>query len=538
MSSFDWIILVAYLVGMILLSVYLGRGQKSQDDYFVGGRNLPWWAVGLSTMATQSSATSFISIPAFVALKPEGGLKYLQWEFAVPLAMIFIMVFLIPFFRNLNLISVYEYIERRFGSKARTILALVFLVSRGLGTGVGLLAVSIVIAVFLNIHTVYAILLIGIITLIYDTIGGMKAVVYSDVIQMVVLLAGIFICCFYANSMAGGIENLFVGFDPSRTNTIDFSSTGLGDGNTYNFWAMTIGGFFLYASYYGCDQSQTQRELSAPTLADTKLSLIFNGLARYPLIILYVVMGVFLSSALTHSSEYQALMNSYVSNHRYDYLLPVFVLNFIPDGIRAVIFAAILAAAMSSLDSSLNSLSASTMQDFVERFSKVKTDERKFLLLSKFTTVCWGIFAVLVATGLFYLNSKDTIVEVINKVGSIFYGPILATFVMGVSVPFVSGAAVILAVITGVLVNVCLASFVPGVSWLWWNAIGFLVCSVVSIVLSKSVFPVQDQVANNLILWESGVLKGQKKWLKWYLVLFVYFLVMLAVSAFVPTLFH
>lgn len=535
-TTIDWIIVVFYLIGMILLSFYLGRGQESQDDYFVGGRNLPWWAVGLSTMATQSSATSFISIPAFVALKPDGGLKYLQWEFAVPLSMIFIMIFLIPFFRNLKLISVYEYLEKRFGPKTRTFLASVFLISRGLGTGVGLYAVSIVIAVILGIPTIAAIFLIGIITLIYDTIGGMKAVVFSDVIQMGVLLSGIFITCYFAADLAGGFGNVIASLDASRLTTVDFTHTGLGDGSNYNFWAMVFGGFFLYASYYGCDQSQTQRELSAPTLHDTKLSLIFNGLARFPLIVLYVLMGVYLSGALQSSVEYQNLMAPYLESNRYDYLLPTFILHYIPTGLRAVIFAAILAAAMSSLDSSLNSLSASTMQDFIERYSNIKGDQKKFLILSKLTTVSWGIFAILSAIGLFYWQSADTVVEIINKVGSVFYGPILATFIMGVAVTSISGAAIIIGVLCGVLTNLCLFLFVPSVSWLWWNAIGFLITSLVSYLLSLSVLQIDKSPDDSLILWRSGVLSSLGKYVKWYFVLVVYFVIMLIFSILVPRL--
>lgn len=535
MTPLDWLIVILYLGGMILMSFWLGRGQESQEDYFVGGRDLPWWAVGLSTMATQSSATSFISIPAFVALKPDGGLKYLQWELAVPLSMIFIMIFLIPFFRKLNLISVYEYLEKRFGSKTRTFLASVFLVSRGLGTGVGLYAVSIVIAVILSIQPLQAILLIGVITLIYDTIGGMKAVVYSDVIQMIVLMAGIAICSYYSFQIGGGVEGLVAalsgsslstgsGFDPSRLKAFDIGHTGLGDGSNYNFWAMTLGGFFLYASYYGCDQSQTQRELSAPTLADTKYSLIFNGLARFPLIIMYVAMGVLLAAAYTSSPGFQELMSGYIDQSRFDYLLPVFILNFVPDGLRAIIFAAILAAAMSSLDSSLNSLSASTMQDFVERYTGLSGSRKYFLIMSKVTTVLWGVFAIIAASGLHFLRSSDTVVEVINMVGSIFYGPILATFIMGVAVACVSGPAIITGVVCGVGFNLYLALFCPDISWLYWNAFGFIVAALVSYLSSLTIFRTTNRPDDSLILWNSGVLAGQKKWIPWYLVLLTYFL--------------
>ena len=179
MNLLDWSIVCLYLAGMILFSVYLSRGQKEQADYYVGGRALPWWAVGLSTMATQTSAISFISVPAFVALREGGGLTWLQYEFAVPLAIIFVMICLIPFFRRLRLISVYEYLEMRYGPGTRSLLAGVFLLSRGLATGVAVYASAIVLAVCMGTDLWLMILLIGVVTLIYDAIGGMKAVVYN-----------------------------------------------------------------------------------------------------------------------------------------------------------------------------------------------------------------------------------------------------------------------------------------------------------------------------------------------------------------------
>src|SRR5210317_1546434 len=203
MNSFDWFIIIAYLCSMIGLSIYLGKGQSNEEDYFVGGRKLSWWAVGLSTMATQTSAISFISIPAFVALKEGGGLTWLQYELAVPLAIILVMAFLIPFFRRLKLVSVYEYLEWRFGSSVRYLVSGVFLVSRGLATGVGVYASGIVLAVCLEIPLWSTILIIGVVTVIYDTIGGITAVVYSDVIQMVVLLSGIITCIVFAAGIVG-----------------------------------------------------------------------------------------------------------------------------------------------------------------------------------------------------------------------------------------------------------------------------------------------------------------------------------------------
>ena len=242
MNSIDWAVIIIYLIGMVVLSIYLGQGQEDQDDYYVGGRNLPWWAIGISTMATQSSANSFIGIPAFVALKEGGGMTWLQYELAVPLAMVFVMVFLIPFFRQLELVSVYEYLEFRFGRPTRLFMSGVFLVSRALATGMGIYAAAIVLTVCLGIPIWATILLIGVVTIIYDTIGGMAAVVYSDVIQMGVLLVGIVICISYASDLVGGMSGFISEFPAERWKAID-GSTGLGDQSQTPFWGFLIGGF-------------------------------------------------------------------------------------------------------------------------------------------------------------------------------------------------------------------------------------------------------------------------------------------------------
>jgi len=233
---------------MVAFSAWLGRSQTDQADYYVGGRNLPWWAVGISTMATQASAISFISIPAFVALKEGGGLTWLQYELAVPLAMVAVMVLLIPHFRKLELVSVYEYLEMRFDLPTRLMLSGVFLLSRGLATGIGVYASAIVLSVALGIPVWSTILLIGVVTVIYDMLGGMAAVVWSDVIQMGILLGGLAVCVAFAAHLAGGFGEMFAAFPLDRAAAFD-GAHGIGDGAKTPFWGFLIGGFFLYVSY-------------------------------------------------------------------------------------------------------------------------------------------------------------------------------------------------------------------------------------------------------------------------------------------------
>ncbi|MDR4504970.1 MAG: sodium/solute symporter [Candidatus Scalindua sp.] len=505
MNTFDWSIIAVYLTGMIGLSVFLGRKQSNQDDYYVGGRNLPWWAVGTSTMATQTSAVSFISIPAFVALSPVGGLTLLQYEMAVPLSMIVVMVCLIPFFRKLELVSVYEYLELRFGLSVRYLVSSVFLISRALATGVGVYAIAIVLSVCMNTPLWLNILIIGIVTIIYDTIGGIAAVVYSDVVQMVILLCGITLCVAYAAADQGGFWIMLESFPPERCHTIDMST----------FWGFLVGGFFLYISYYGTDQSQVQRELSAPSLDDTKRSLFFNGFARFPLTICYIILGIAVGAVFLHSVDLQKA----VPADHLDYLVPQFILMYVPPGVRAILFAAILAAAMSSLDSALNSLSACTMRDFVER--KQGLSEKRILLLSKLSTIMWG----LIISGFAFIvgNISKTILESINMIGSAFYGPILASFLMGVLTKRATAKGIFIGVVAGVAFNLFLWLKIQELFWMWWNLLGMAVSVLVTLIISQWTTPPRWDQVNKYTLKGNDILKAERRWIVFYLLLVIYF---------------
>jgi SSS family solute:Na+ symporter len=517
MSSLDWVIVVIYLGGMIGLSVYLGKSQSSEEDYFVGGRKLSWWSVGMSTMATQTSAISFISIPAFVALKEGGGLTWLQYELAVPLAIILVMAFLIPFFRKLKLVSVYEYLEWRYGPSVRYLVSLVFLVSRGVATGVGVYASAIVLSVCLGIPLWLTIVIIGVVTVIYDSIGGITAVVYSDVIQMVILIGGIIICIIYAEEMVGSFADVWAAFPEARRVAID-PATGLKGGEaSVPFWAFLIGGIFLYTSYYGTDQSQVQRELSAATTADTKKSLLLNGFARFPLTVLYVLLGVVMLAVYQNSPE----LMSQVPQDKPDYLVPQFILIHIPQGLRALIFASLLSAAMSSLDSALNSLSAATVHDFIAPRLK---DKDRLLLISKLTTVGWGVLI----TGFAFVvgDISETVIESVNKIGSAFAGPILAAFAVGVLSKKVTAKGIIAGILSGVGSNLLLWVYVPGVFWMWWNLFGFLVAVGVSYFVSLSSAPSFKDISR-FVLWESELIRAERRWISTYIILVTYFILML-----------
>jgi len=528
MSTIDWAILAVYILGMVGMSMYLSRGQESADDYYVGGRNLPWWAVGISTMATQTSANSFIGIPAFVALKEGGGLTWLQYELAVPIAMIFVMVFLIPLFRSLELISVYEYLELRFDPFTRKAMSAVFLISRGLATGIGVYASAVVLEVCLGIPVWACILIIGITTIIYDTLGGMAAVVYSDVVQMVVLLVGLVLCIVMAVGETGGIAETIAAHSTDRLSGVD-PRHGIGDGSKAPFWGFLVGGFVLYTSYYGVDQSQAQRELSAPTTEDTKRSLVFNGIARFPLTILYLLMGLAIGAAYHASEDLQAA----VPDDRLDQLVPQFILMHLPVGVRGILFAALLAAAMSSLDSALNSLSASTMADFIEPHiaGASKEDHDRYMLrASKVTTVAWG--TVMTVFAFFVGGISDTVVEGINKVGALFYGPILAAFLTGILDRRARGRAMLAGVVLGVGINIVLWQLNPELYWMWWNVTGLFVAVFTTSALSRLMDPPHPSKLERTTLAFEGIVERERKWLRPYVILGAYFVGILVVAWF------
>lgn len=486
----DWIVIVSYLLAMIALSAWLSRGQADEADYYVGGRTLPWWALSLSTMATQSSANSFLGIPAFVALAPGGGLTWLQYELALPFAMVLLMMFVVPVFRGLHLISVYEYLERRFDRGTRLLLSGVFLLSRGLATGVAVYAAALVLQVCTDVPLWAAIVLMGGITVIYDTLGGMKAVVWSDVIQMFVLFAGIFVCGWVALGLVGGWEQAVAAHPPERLAGIELGH-GVGDGARAPFWGFLLGGLVLYLSYYGVDQSQVQRQLAAPSVRDAKRTLVFNGVARFPLTLLYALLGLLVGAVYHASAELRAA----VPAQRLDYLMPRFIELYLPAGARGLLVAAILAAAMSSLDSALNSLSASTLRDFVSPW----IGERRRLLASRLVTAGWG--AAITAFAFVVGDISTTVVEGINRLGALFYGPLLAAFAAGILDRRARGPGVIAGVAAGVGANLALLALFPTqLFWMWWNVTGLVVAGVVTALVSRLLAPPRaDQLAETTI---------------------------------------
>lgn len=522
MNYIDYLVIVSYIIGFLFLG-RLFKDNKDSKDYFLGGKSFGWFPLSLSTIATQLSAISFISAPAFVGLKEGGGMMWLTYEFAVPLAMLFLMVFLIPPMYKAGIVSVYAYLEKRFSSSTRVLLSGVFQVSRAFATSVMIYTVALILTSVMDFPMWQTILIIGIVTLIYSYQGGMKAVVYGDMIQMIILFFGIIICLIAGIHHIGGWEEFVTNVDRSRLQAVNFDSMGLEKGDEFGFWPMLIGGFFLYTSYYGTDQSQVQRLFSAQDMGTVKKTLLFNGLLRFPITFIYCVMGLVIGTlAITQANFLQA-----IPSDKPDLMIPIFIRDYLPHGVIGILMVAIFSAAMSSLSSAINSLSAATVEDFFNR--KKDLPNKKYMAYSKYAALFWGVVCIVLA--FFTGDIAKTVIEAINKVGSVFYGPILATFIAAIALKKVNALGANVGLLSGVAVNIYLWLFVPEVFWFWWNAVGAVVTIIVGLLVSLLFVKGQSDKAQYTLAktWDMDWPKA--------IILIVFFILILLISINVPNLF-
>ncbi|MEM7162456.1 MAG: sodium:solute symporter [Bacteroidota bacterium] len=521
MNYIDYLVILSYIVGFLFLGK-LFKDNKNSQEYFLGGKSFGWLPLSLSTIATQLSAISFISAPAFVGLKDGGGMMWLTYEFAVPLAMLFLLIFLIPPMYRAGIVSVYSFLEKRFGSSTRIIVSAVFQISRAFGTSVMIYTVALILTSVMDVPMWVTIVIIGIVTLIYSYQGGMKAVVYGDSIQMVILFVGILICLFVGISNIGGWSEFLSNIDRTRLDAVHFDSMGFQKGEEFGFWPMLIGGFFLYVSYYGTDQSQVQRLFSAKDLNTVKKTLMFNGLLRFPVTFVYCLMGLVIGTlALTQSS----FLGS-IPLEKPDLMIPIFIRDYLPHGVIGILMVAIFSAAMSSLSSAINSLSAATVEDFFNRDKGLS--DKKYMSYSKRSALFWGLVCIVLA--FFTGDIAKTVIEAINKVGSVFYGPIVATFILAIAFKKVSSVGANVGILAGVLINVYLWLFVPEVFWFWWNAIGALVTLFIAFLVSFLFRKKEDHDS------QATFEKLEYDWPK-TIILVVFFIAIVIISVNVPQLF-
>lgn len=480
MNYIDYAIVIIFFVSMIWMGYHFKK-NKAATDYFLGGKKFGWFSLCLSAMATQLSAVSFVSAPAFVGLREGGGMQWLTYEFGVPLAMIVIITIIGPALYRSGVVSAYTFLENRFNTTSRLLLSAVFLISRSFATGVIIYTVCLILSSITGIAFWQTMIILAVITILYSLEGGMKAVVYSEVAQMIIKFLGIIMIAFTALQHMGGWEKFSEHLDASRLNVIDFSNFGF-DGKEFGFWPMLFGGIFLYSAYYGTDQTQAQRILSAKDESTVKKLLLFNGLFRFPITLAYCFGGLVLGTFAMQNAEFAAMIPA----DKPDLMVPVFIKHYLPHGVIGILVVALIAAGMSAYSSTLNSLSAATMEDFINR--KLKLTPEQYISRSKQVALLWGVITMIIA---FYVGGiAKTVIEAINKISSMFYGPVLAMFLMAILTKKIKPTAANIGLVTGVMVNLIIWLYFKNIFWFWWNLIGCLVTICVAVLLS--VLPFKD----------------------------------------------
>ncbi len=556
MHWIDWTIIAAYLTWIVWDGLRLTKKSHNIEGYFLASRSIPWWAVGLSVMATQLSAITMIGTTG------QGyvfGMSLLQYYYALPIAMILVSLTFVPFFHNARVFTAYEYLERRFDAKTRTLTALLFLLSRGMSTGAVIAAPAVVLSVMLGVDVTTTCLLIGLPTAVYTMFGGVQAVTWTDVKQMFLIVFGLVaavIALFLGLPDSVGIsEALSLAGATGRLQTMDFR---VDPSITYTFWSGTLGALFLFLSYFGTDQSQVQRYLTARSVDEARTSLLMSAYWKIPLQALVLVIGVFMFlfylftpppmlfnpvhdrqvRESARAGEYAALEQRFtasieerrkaaeaaaamdrggdavaralsqaaflsadervkqvradavalvreVSGDRtyndVNYVFPTFVMTHLPIGLVGLLMAAIFAAAMSTISAELASLSTASVIDFYRRFGGGSTaDDRKLLLVSRLATGAWAVFASVVAI---YAVEMGSLIEVVNRFGSFFYGSILGVFLLAIGWPRANGTGASVGLLAG-MATVGYVATTTSIGFLWHNLIGAVAVCVVGAMVS------------------------------------------------------
>jgi SSS family transporter len=542
--SLDWAIVIAYLAYVGIDGIRRTRRSNEIEGYLLANRSLPWWAVGLSVMATQLSAVTMIGTTGQGATD---GLRFIQFYFGLPLAMVLVGVTLVPFLHGAKVYTAYEYLERRFDAKTRSLTAFLFLISRGMSCGTILAAPAVVFASVFGWPIGLSVAIMGVPTVLYTILGGVQAVTWADVKQMVLVVTAIaaVITVVLLKLPVSPDDALRIAGSVGRLRAFDFTFT-LTD--QYTFWSGIIGGTFLMMSYFGTDQSQVQRFLTAKSVDEARNSLLISAYWKIPLQAGVLLIGVlvfvyylFVSPPMlfnpTHDrrvreaqpAAYQALASQYgtalaqrdaaargmaardeagsrdafraaeqrvedvrtralalaervtgQSAKDVNYIIPHFVLFDLPVGLTGIFIAAVMAAAMSAVAAELNSLATSSTIDFYRRWVRPTAPDATYLRFSKIATGFWGIFACIVAT---YAVSLGSLIEVVNRFGSFFYGSILGVFLLAM-VPRSRSSGAFIGLITGMLAVGAVNFGRPEIAFLWHNVIGAVTVVVVGLLIS------------------------------------------------------
>ena len=540
MQLLDWIILIATLAFIVLYGVWKNNSHKNINDYLKGGNQARWWTVGLSVMATQASAITFLSTPGQAY---HDGMGFVQFYFGLPFAMLLICLFFIPVYHRLKVYTAYEFLENRFDLSVRTLTAILFLVQRGLAAGITIYAPSIILSVVLGWDLKILVVLVGVLVISYTMIGGTKAVNVTQKQQMFIIFLGMFLAFgFILNRFPEGIgfsEALSIAGNTGKLNVIDFS---IDLNNRYTFWSGLTGGLFLALSYFGTDQSQVQRYLSGKSVKESQMGLIMNGVLKVPMQFFILLVGVMVFvfyqfepaplhfnpkavaavKSSTKATEFNQLEKENLEVQRQiktallqkdeklvvlskqnlkqredakeiialaapdqevndkDYVFISFILKYLPTGLIGLLLAVIFSAAMSSTASELNALAATTTVDLYQRNGGGQSPAH-YVNASKGFTLLWGVIAILFASvGSLFEN----LIQLVNIIGSIFYGTILGVFLIAIFIKSIKGKAVFWAAILseGIIITLFLFDVV---SFLWLNVIGAILTVIFGLILQS-----------------------------------------------------
>jgi Na+/proline symporter len=544
MRSLDWAVVVFYLVWIVYDGVRRSMGTDRVEGYFLANRSLPWWAVGLSVMATQMSAITLVGTTGQAYAT---GLRFIQFYFGLPLAMILLSITVVPFFHRANVYTAYEYLERRFDVRTRTLTSFLFLMGRAFSLGVTLAAPAVVMSAILGWSLPATVLLISVPMIVYTSIGGVQAVAWTDVKQMVIIVFGmaaaVAILVAGITREVGTTEALRLAGATGRLQAIDFT---FDPHETYTVWSGLIGGLFLMLAYFGCDQSQVQRFLTAKSVDEGRDSLLMSAYWKIPLQLLVLATGVLVfvfylfqtppmlfnrahderMAAGPHAAEYAllerrfgdafaerreaalrddreaflaadariqavrgravAIVKDTTGDSRFtdvNYVFPTFVMTHMPIGLVGLMIAAMFAAAMSTASGELNSLATATIIDFYRRHFVASATDRHYLTVSKLATLGWGLFSCVVAI---YAANQGSLIEVVNRYGSFFYGSLLGVFMLAILTKRATARGAfwgLIAGMTGVL-TVAFSPWTRDIAFLWHNLIGAAIVVLVGMAIS------------------------------------------------------
>jgi SSS family transporter len=543
--ALDWIIVAVYLAYVGIDGIRRTRRSTGIEGYLLANRSLPWWAVGLSVMATQLSAVTMIGTTAQGATD---GLRFIQFYFGLPLAMVIIGVTLVPFLHGAKVYTAYEYLERRFDAKTRSLTAFLFLISRGMSCGTILAAPGVVFASVFGWPIGLTVAIMGVPTVLYTVMGGVQAVTWADVKQMVLVVTAIaaVITVALLKLPVSPDDALRIAGSVGRLRALDFH---FDITQQYTFWSGVIGGTFLMMSYFGTDQSQVQRFLTAKSVDEARSSLLISAYWKIPLQAAVLLVGVLVFVFYlfekppmlfnpahdrrvreAEPARYQALAAQYgaaladrdaaargIAAHDaaatrdafraaetrvegvrtealalaervtgepskdVNYIIPHFVLFDLPVGLTGIFIAAVMAAAMSAVAAELNSLATASVIDFYRRWVRPVAPDAEYLRASKIATAFWGVFACVIAT---YAVSLGSLIEVVNRFGSFFYGSILGVFLLAM-IPKARALGAFVGLITGMLAVGAVNFGRPDVAFLWHNVIGAVTVVVVGLAISS-----------------------------------------------------